>query len=642
MTTPRHSNLVLLGLATLVVAVAITFWLLLRRDFPDAKLDTRRDSRPSAPRDPGEDAARRSDSPRPSTVPDARATESDSIPADAPIVTIEGRVVDPLSSPIPDLTIRHTPDSLSPILGASGADGAFEIDVPAVDSPLYAVGDGYVTLRSTRIRPGDFDRLHVVVVAPTVDLTGIVVDEETGEPIANARLRTELPRTFFTSIRDPLDATSPQEFRTSTNGEGSFVFEDAPAYRGIEVVAAADGYDTSRIEMPATDRDDIEIRLVRRPPDPEPIYLEGIVLAPSAEALPGAQVWVGDDSTESGRDGRFRLDVSDAIPDDDLVCAARGMRPIRREGFGRVIRTAAESNEPLEPIELRFEGESLSISGFLVDEDDRPQGGFLVRLEDPTILTPYQVPPETAETIADRSDLPQTITGSGDGSFALGGLDDRDYRIRFARPNTLEVFVTEPVPAGTEDLRVTLPALRHSRPLTGRVVSMTGEPISDVRVTPSIYLQRTSSGFASHPGHPVLTNHAGEFEIRGAPRFEGFLSFESRDIIPKSVDIPDTLPRTPLEIVVLRRAYVRLVHPAGATPASSLAVEDSDGRRLHFSIFQARGSATYSRIPLESGESPVLAVPETATTIVLLEGSDRERSRIPFDVEFGEIIVLSY
>lgn len=645
MSTPRHSNLILLGLATLVVAIAITFWLLLRRDFPRVERSGSADPEASSPREPGRDASRERSTSNAADGSPATAfgsAEPEAIPADAPLVTIEGRVVDPVSTPIPYLTIRHASDERTPALGTSDANGTFEIEVPAVDSMLYAHGEGFVTLRPTRIRPGEFDRLHVVVVAPRIDMAGLVIDDEDGAPIANAHLRTEMPRTLFTKIRDPLDATSTRDFRSSSGADGSFLFAGAPTFPGIELAIGATGYEEARITMPATDRDDMEIRLRRRPPDPEPVFLEGIVLAPSAEALRGAQVWVGDRSTESGRDGRFRLDVSDASATDDLVCAARGFRPIRREDFGTVIRDVVASGESLEPIELRFEGEALSIAGVLVDEKDRPQGGFLVRLEDPTVLTPYQVPPDTAEKLSDRSDLPQTITSSKDGSFSLGGLGNRDYRLRFARPNTLEVFVTDPVPAGTEDLRVTLPVLQHNRPIRGRVVTLAGEPVADVRVTPSIYLQRTESGFTSHSGNSVTTNYAGEFEIRRAPRFEGFLSFESRDIISTTRDIPETLSSALLEVVVLRRAYVHVTHPGGAAPASYVAVEDSDGRRLEFSIFQARGSATYSMMPLENGESPVLAVPETATTIVLLEDHDREHSRLALDVEFGTIIDLPY
>ena len=63
------------------------------------------------------------------------------------------------------------------------------------------------------------------------------------------------------------------------------------------------------------------------------------------------------------------------------------------------------------------------------------------------------------------------------GAFAIGGLVDRNYRLRFVNKNTLEIHVSEPIAAGTDDARIILPASALHDELRGRVVTRDGEPV---------------------------------------------------------------------------------------------------------------------------------------------------------------------
>src|SRR5262249_30871870 len=97
-------------------------------------------------------------------------------------------------------------------------------------------------------------------------------------------------------------------------------------------------------------------------------------------------------------------------------------------------------------------------------------------------------------------------------------------------------------------------------------------------------------------------------------------------------------PMDQLRIVVGLRLHLR-VEASAAQPGDRVAVLDEKGAPLMINVFRGRSRNTTEDVELKEGRSDTLAVPDTATTLVLKRG-ETIVSRTPLALTAGEVNVV--
>lgn len=200
----------------------------------------------------------------------------------------------------------------------SGPGGAYVVEGIPAPNPLAQAtlrweveGAGHRTFRGPSPYPSPGERVPFDVVlhaslAPRAPLTGIVVDGDTGAPIAAARVRLLPVHTIPGTV---------------SGEDGRFRFEDAPVptvNSGVTVFGEADGFATGAAVLgegrPFDPTSDARIELRR------PAAIEGIVVDETGAPLRGVRIACSDAwaasalhkqgrwATESAEDGTFRLE----------------------------------------------------------------------------------------------------------------------------------------------------------------------------------------------------------------------------------------------------------------------------------------------------------------------------------------------
>jgi len=171
---------------------------------------------------------------------------------------LAGIVIDPMGTPVNGAKVTIRDATKARRSEVTGVDGLFSIDQLApgpVD--VMAESEGYVPsfLMEIDSAQGQVE----IVMAPSFEMRGIVVDRETGDPIAKARV--SLPGRFETTKGIGRSAEFPRKVRSgideptgSTGPDGSFSIQQMKADR-YEVRVEADGYlgATVNIDIPRDD-----------------------------------------------------------------------------------------------------------------------------------------------------------------------------------------------------------------------------------------------------------------------------------------------------------------------------------------------------------------------------------------------------
>lgn len=175
---------------------------------------------------------------------------------------------------------------------------------------------------------------------------------------------------------------------------------------------------------------------------------------------------------------------------------------------------AVEVVQPLVPDEE--DGELLLIqlspervlAGVVVDGDGKPIEGARVRAEGSRLMNPGfgTNEPTTWEWSAGVS---RTRT-EADGSFRLGNLYAGAFDLHVTHPKDSDLFTTELVVAGKDDLRVVLDPEDAARSVIRGVVldDVTGEPVPSFIVTPMVKSAQGASGYNNEFNDP-----SGRFEV---------------------------------------------------------------------------------------------------------------------------------
>ncbi|HTF88278.1 MAG TPA: sigma-70 family RNA polymerase sigma factor [Planctomycetota bacterium] len=551
----------------------------------------------------------------------------------------------------------------------SDAAGHFEIAAPAVAGELLASGGTWTTVLAGLCGPGSTGN-SVVVVAPHLAHSGRVIDEA-GRPLGQARITIQLPRAFRLAFPQVLDNSAERGWFCESDKTGHFDLVEAPRIPGSTLTVSLDGF--VPLSRAAPDESTAGLEIVMHRPLSKPGMVSGEVVDALGNPVAGANVSLGAlTTTVSDEQGLFALE----LPKDDVRTTWKAVKP----GHQPAIVAASPAVERGEVDEgefvlLRLGPAPLSISGRVVDSEDRPLEGFKVFLVDPTFFAVEGEVPQHVEGMvsgaAGRNQLEKLMMNVPEGSdpeevlretssvfwtfvrsdahgeFKLEGLMDRAYTLAAMDPLTLLRVESEPIQAGASDARIRMPSgacLEHVR---GRVVTASGEGLAGVAVTPmadvmTVHMTPQMWSTFNVGSKPVVTDAEGRFAFERMPRERVYLKLSGDDILPQDWARSQTggieaAAKDGIEAIVIQvalRYHVQV--ETDAELADEVRVLDAEGNAITINVFEGSSSMSASAVPLTAGRSRVLVVGDAARTIVVLRQGQEVR-RAPLVLARGKV-----
>ncbi|MEQ1893485.1 MAG: sigma-70 family RNA polymerase sigma factor, partial [Planctomycetota bacterium] len=133
----------------------------------------------------------------------------------------------------------------------SGPGGWFEIELARAADSIVAADPAWATVLAGVVHALGETR-PLVVVAPRLELAGLVVDED-GVPVSGVELTLELPPGFGNEWGLALDFALAVGWRTRSADDGSFTLAGVPAVAGATLRASLGGFLAQREPAPLTD-----------------------------------------------------------------------------------------------------------------------------------------------------------------------------------------------------------------------------------------------------------------------------------------------------------------------------------------------------------------------------------------------------
>jgi protocatechuate 3,4-dioxygenase beta subunit len=543
------------------------------------------------------------------------------------------------------------------------AGGAFELELEVPEGRLMVATERWVSVfQGTPVRASSGQET-LIVVAPRIELAGVVIDEF-GLPIAGARVELGAPRELRPRLAAVLDFSVEVPWKVVSDESGRFEIAPAPAIPGATLRASAEGFLVHEESAPVATRFDLVLACER--PVLATSLLAGKVLDPAGAPVEGARVSLGLDTTTSDSEGRFSFRLDDPESFNQMASGRltvdtgvlKAVKPGYLPGLLRA-RGRDDDGHAIWPAEVvvRLGGEPLVIAGHVVDSNGVPLAGIGVWVADPTFFGAIVAERRGGERVPSFTHMENELAGvepgwhrvesDGEGFFAIEGLLERDYVLAAMDPRTLQRVDVRDVPAGDENVRITLPADELYPVLRGKVVDSRGRPVAGAAVFPmcDAFLTRVD-GVVISTQHDAtdatLTDPEGEFELRDVPRDLVYLRIESAETIPLEWgrQVEGGLftlvgeKNEELVITVGRRCHFQ-VELGVPDEADQVGVLDAAGNELVISEFLGSGRRESGRQPLASGRSNMLAVADTGEWLVLYRNGAEVR-RLPLVLEPGE------
>lgn len=521
---------------------------------------------------------------------------SEGEPPPLPVVTVRGRVVDASGTPVPEIEVGVLgADEDSPIVAKSDRSGSFQLAATELPCSIVVVDPRWTTLRAGEVTEDAPLVPALVVAAPAVAVSGIVVDPQ-GRPLAGARLGIRAVR---------------GEWDVGSAADGTFTFARAPAIAAARLSTrlAEFATDERTLDLPPPER----LRIVLVPVPPEGPVLTGTVARADGSSASGATVSFGSARTRTDIEGRFRLVCAWYDAATPLVAAERRSSPAILAGYGAQVECSVVEHPP---VRIVLPGVALSITGRVLLPNGGPAKGWRVALADPTPLDPGGVSPDVVEELGEHRVAART---DGSGGFELRGLADRSYTLlAFGRDRSsgIEILVrSDPFPAGSRDVVLGTWDGNAGAAITGRVLSPTGTPV----VGAHIGLGRPDprgSGFeyGMQGRFRTRSDAEGRFEILGVPAGLVSLVITHEGFLASRTSLDPGKPRGDL-VVRMRHRREFFFDGSAASPPPDLLRAVSEGKPVSARLFDGR-------------VSDPIAVDEDLREIVLYRGC-REIGRVP-------------
>ena len=463
-----------------------------------------------------------------------------------PTVLLSGVVLNPASTPVAGVPVVFAPAGA----GAGGewtvtsdATGGFELRVPELAGRVRATGPDW-----SNVMTGHFDPESalepVVVVAPRVELAGVVVDPG-GRAVPGATVRQVVPEERFRAFGVVLDSSRPFRVQGTADAEGRFTLPDGFALEGALLVTEHGAYQPDERLAPLVGTDGLRIELGF--PTDEDGTLLGVVLDSGGGVVPDAWVSLGSAFRRTDESGAFRFEAEDVGEEGTLRVVAMGRLPGKYEAH------LVEGRPAWPPfVTVVLEGEPASLSGKVVDREGHPVPGARVWVdgvewfgsagEDAGWIeyllggatTDEEL--EAAHTndageldveafLAARSTAPSPTWGwvatDSRGRFLIEGLQHRSYHVAVLDGRTLERHRSDPItvdlgPRPDTTLVVQGPA--HLPVRRGRVQTPDGSPVAGARVSSirrAVEIERPDGSITSydHAGPAAITDVEGAFDL---------------------------------------------------------------------------------------------------------------------------------
>jgi protocatechuate 3,4-dioxygenase beta subunit len=421
--------------------------------------------------------------------------------------TIEGRVVNESDRPVAGALVQATPMNIGDINQGltletwTDGDGHFSF-TDAIRGVLYVLefrkaGFGYKTARA--LSGGAEEVVTVLSSEPTHDLSGRVIDSETGQGVSNARV--------------VLIGEHVYEETALTTTEGYFLFENVPYDIGQGVIYARKDEDWSEYMLVRRNTREVVLTL-----DAPGRINGGVVSETSDEPVPGCTVrarprFVSGFAVETttGEDGTYEFEN---LPRGEYMVSAthpEWFQPPRRGYAFEPTEVTARSEEAVfNEIEMHRKA---TILGRVLGPDNRPARGAVVGV--PTAFRGY----------GGRSF--EIAESDATGCFTLYGMSSGGVEISAVAEGlgTGSVVVTElkegEIRDGVEEDAVI--KLSGVMRVFGCVKDPAGAPISrvwvSVRPSQGLFAKTDASGHFDLNWFPLPTGENEEFNVNlRAPR----------------------------------------------------------------------------------------------------------------------------
>jgi RNA polymerase sigma-70 factor (ECF subfamily) len=571
----------------------------------------------------------------------SRATTAAQAAAKPASLALRGRVLDTSGAPLGGVRLVASggPDSSEASVEVhSERDGSFSIDAAPQSGSLVSGSRSFATVLGARFGASGREEV-VVVLAPRIDLGGVVVDAA-GHPIEGAEIVLEPPADLRARLQVVLDRAEARLWSAVGDEAGGFTLEDAPQIDGARLLVTADGF--AAWSGPAPQFTELGMRVVLQRPLASDGFVRGVVVDPAGRPVPGAVVAFGLDTQRTPSDGRFAFRIDDPESFGRRVGArATTLKALARGWLPAEFSAPEQNGEPAWPafVKLELAGETLKLAGRVEDAEGEPRAGVRVYVADATLLGVLDDRPVLVETLfAAGEGAWKSVESDAEGRFELDGLLDREYVVRAHDPSTLLRVDSKPARAGGREVVLRLPTDELHPLVAGRVLSLSGTPVAGAQVRPmcdalAVKFQGRTISTSHDRVDGATTDAQGRFELRNVPMSLVYLRVDGESILPVEYgryveDDPrarDTqlreLPReriTELEIRVEARCHLQ-VELAVQDFADQLAVLDGAGREVSISLFDANGRQDTERFPLHAGRSAMLSVPESGRTLVLFK-----------------------
>jgi RNA polymerase sigma factor (sigma-70 family) len=517
-------------------------------------------------------------------------------------------------------------------IAISAVDGSFEIPQQYSGwllSPMEA-DDASILPAVIGSNP---DAPSAIVIGPAYTLEGLVVDPS-GRPVPRALVTARLPQTFRARFAVPMDNSIETVWQTVTSGSGAFELDELSYVPGmtLHVSSQSHGARTLPLRRPNGSRRQLDVQL------PGLVGTEvvaaGVVRDVDGTPLPGVCVAYGSDHVHSDDSGKFRVygdaagsgNRASVCPPQDLALFMQGHGPLV---LPRPRSSAAAQAGWGTELDLRLMPLAEPVRGVVRGSDGRPVAGVRVELALPEALRSRATRFACAETSLDL--LSQTVTTDELGEFELPGLQDRDVGLLCIHPGDLRwARIDSGLRAGTT-VEVPFPSETDLEPRWVRVVDDRGTPLSGAKLTAWASplppeLKDRERDRRSIEAQAVHTDERGLALLPPLVISGIQLRVTAPDLMPTTWSAHDSLAPGAIEVVVPRRSWlvIDLMDQGGAfTDYGCYArVIGEDGEVLSFYQQFGHSGATSPIMPLESGRSPVVAVPAEAKTVEILRGPD--------------------
>jgi hypothetical protein len=478
----------------------------------------------------------------------------------------------------------------------------------------------------------DWGREEVLVVAaPKMLLRGSVVDED-GNAIAGAIVGPSVPGL----VGFPFSLENAQVMHltnTATNAQGEFTLPKLPDIAELELWVMATGFHRRVVHR----QDDQRRIVLKRERSMDTYRIHGTVVDKGLHLIAGALVRVGSKETHTNARGHFDLGFKILRDDTHLFVGKKGHCTVTYDEHLQALRT---SNNKAAGVVLTLGDAPKQIRGRVVDAAGEPMSGLIVALKDALYLDWCQTGEDLA--LGKKSKL-DSSSGTAlvidartdkDGSFVVGGLANRPYRLHIFDPKTLVGTLTAKITPGTSDLVVQFPKDLIFAELRGVVRSAGGQPLADVQVSAALRTFQSKLISSWAPGDTTHTDDEGRFVLKRVPRTGVHLIVSGGQVMGYRVAVETVVSPDEVVLVPPLRCHFRI--RGGRQDADAIRLLDAEGKVVTIVKKNAQMEMSGQKWSLRGGRTTTLVVSDVARTLVYLS-KDNELERKPVRLVPGQI-----